>query len=210
MSADPLANMAAALAGLASSSAGARPEPVPAGAQSLWRYQLERAQWRLHVDSRPAPAAPARVAGESASRNPRGALQSRQDPVRAEGARAASADAGRDSAAPQGRNGTLQSAPVDKAAPSPGAGAFGTAQRPLASARQAAPETRAARPQQRTPWPEVNAHVSVEGRRVKAWIRDASLGEAERAGLIARLRARLRGAGLELESLTVNGREESI
>jgi len=182
-----------------------------ADAPARWRLELERAQWRLRSDAKPVQSAPANSGGagdvphKPAATNPRTATE--QDLRGAQGNSAA--------AEPPSAKGAPQAGPQEHALRSgarngPSAIAAARQERPYGPSRPPAqPQAAASRAPQRAAWPNVSAHALVDAGQVKAWIRDASLGEAERRRLLRELRARLRAAGLQLETLTVNGREES-
>ncbi len=182
----------------------------PADAHARWRYELERAQWKLRSDARPGQSTAASTsAGEELPQRPAAA---RPAPAVAQDTRNTQresvlpekdsfrnlpqADAQRRALRSGARNGPSATGGTQERRPEEGL------------SRPAQPQATASRSPQQTAWPNVNAHALVEEGQVKAWIRDASLGEAERKRLLRELRARLRAAGLQLETLTVNGREE--
>lgn len=182
----------------------------PADAQARWRYELERAQWNLRSsDAKPGQSAAASTsAGDAlpqraAARPQPAPAQEPRSPQR----EALPSEEGSSRSAPRAY---AQEPALQSGARSGSSVALGAQQRPQEQlSRPAQPQASAARVPQRTAWPNVNAYAFVEEGQVKAWIRDASLGEAERKRLLRELRARLRAAGMQLETLTVNGREES-
>jgi hypothetical protein len=113
-------------------------------------------------------------------------------------------------------------APVDTAhrsqapaLPAPGAGGDSPLPAPLdAGAREPRQPPRTAPPPARVAmaarairlrWPQTNLHVFHGDEAVSVWLRDSSLGEAEKRRLVLQLRAELSAAGLRLGSLMLNG-----
>jgi hypothetical protein len=189
------------------SAAGARTPAGPRDAQARWLAEFERAQLarqsvQQHAQQRAAPSTPPAAAPEAAARarngEPLADLQAqaakgeRLPPQRAQGAQ--SAPALRPDVAAQARAGQAQG-------PAAGAEARVTREPITRAAPPPAP------PQNGKPvpvtWPKVNAHAQWNGSGIEVWIRDASLDQASRQRLVARLRAQLG----RLDRLTVNGED---
>ena len=197
--------------GLLQPQSAPRAGAAPADAPARWRLELERAQWRLRSDAKPVQSAPADSAGspelphKPAAANPQTATE---QGVRGAQRNSVAAEAPSAKGAPQA--GVQEQALRSGARSGPPAIAGARQERPSEQlSRPAQPQAAASRAPQRAAWPNVSAHALVDEGQVKAWIRDASLGEAERRRLLRELRARLCAAGMQLETLTVNGREES-
>jgi hypothetical protein len=189
----------------------ARSSAGPADAHARWRFELERAQWKLHSDARPAQSAPANSAGPGDPRH-QPAPAGRQT-VLEQGVRRAQQDSAvaKESFLKDGQQpgATGQATRASAATGRPGFAGAPAQPRELPSSRPAPQEVPGGRAPQRTVWPNTSAFALVSENEVKAWVRDASLGEAGRKRLLRELRARLSAAGWKLDTLTVNGREES-
>jgi len=200
---------------------GIVPDASPAGARSSpayalqWRKALEEAQWQARQRIAPREAgrsdggaqAPDVVADVAAG----GAAMTDSTPVPIPVRPESTQSAARSEALAAAVARAIETAtpPVRAAVQPPVAAPSAVRGEDLSTT--AAPSSETDEPQHAQPlyqlpeWPDVVVHASVQGSTISVGMRDRAVQKNDALDLYYRLRGQLRGAGLELTSLTVNG-----